>query len=167
MVNGNHMEVLFSGTDIDWHTRQKRLLQPVFAMSHIVKYESGMDDTINVFIDQLHARFVTVAPPGRSFDAMTWFTFFSLDVVTQMAFGARYGFLEQGIDVDSYVGTMHMIETLWLYVRFLSGDHFALTICKVHADVIPGQIDSEEPDPALVQSAWLVRSETALRRTHV
>ena len=132
-TNGVFHEALFSGTDIGWHTRQKRLLNPLFSTSNVIRYEPTIDENIELLLRELRVRFVTPAKHGIAFDAVSWFAYFSLDTVVQMTFGARFGFLVQGKDVDSYLETLHTVETFWVYVRGLfNGGSSAKRIYSSH-----------------------------------
>lgn len=48
---------------------------------------------------------------------MEWFAYFSLDVITDITFGERSGFLETGTDVGGIISQNGKIMESWLYVR--------------------------------------------------
>jgi hypothetical protein len=43
--------------------------------------------------------------------------YFSADVISEMTFGERTGFLEAGTDVENIIGGVRLVFAPWLYVR--------------------------------------------------
>lgn len=112
-MQGQINEVLFSGLDMNWHDRQRRLLTSAFSMSQMVKYESCVNDNINLFIEQLHKRF---AATGAAMDVMEWATYWSLEVIYDLTFGERAGYVEEGKDVNGVISGIREMDAWWLYV---------------------------------------------------
>jgi cytochrome P450 len=115
-MNGVLMEVLFSGTNITWHDRQRRLINSAFSLSQLIKYEPWVEDTVNVFIAKLHEKFISEDSPAPIMNMMEWFAYFSLDVITDITFGERSGFLETGTDVGGTITQTRKMMEPWLYV---------------------------------------------------
>ena len=115
-VQGVITEVLFSGLDVKWHDRQRRLINSAFSMTQMVKYEPWVDDNIALFIQQLRKQFVAKEGPGATMNVMEWATYFSLDLIYEITFGERIGFVEEGRDVNGIIGAVHQTCAPWLYV---------------------------------------------------
>lgn len=109
-------EVLFSGLDREWHDRQRRVVSSAFSMTQMVKYEPWVNDNIALFINQLRTRFVTKGGPGATMDVMEWATYFSLDLIHEITFGERAGFIQEGRDVNGVIDGVHKMMAWTLYV---------------------------------------------------
>lgn len=74
-------------------------------MTNLVSFESYVDTTMCVFCDQLDARFVSNArgEEARTCDFGEWLQFFAFDVIGEITFSRRLGFLERGDDVDGII----------------------------------------------------------------
>ena len=86
-------------------------------MSEMIKYEPWVDDTINVFIDEIRKRFLsldTVEPPVLDF--MQWGSYYTVDAASEVVYGERTGFLEQGRDVNDIPSSSRQMMRPWLWV---------------------------------------------------
>jgi hypothetical protein len=70
-------------------------------MSNVMKLEPLMDQTLQVLFGQLDSRFVG---SERTFDLSKWLQFFAFEVMGTISFSKRYGFLEDGRDVNGLLG---------------------------------------------------------------
>ena len=69
--------------------------------------EPAVDACSNLFIDRLGP----FADSGQSFDLGIWLEYYAFDVVGEMTFSKRMGFLEQGKDVDGMLrGIVGMLQ---------------------------------------------------------
>lgn len=82
----------------------------------MIKYEPRVDDTVKVFITKLRETFVSEESPGLVMNMMLWFGYFSLDVITDITFGERAGFLATGTDVGGTITQNRKMMEPWLYV---------------------------------------------------
>ena len=112
-------EVLFSGLDKEWHDRQRRVVGSAFSVTQMVKYEPWVDDNIQIFIQQLRKRFVTKQGPGATMNLMDWAAYLSLDLLHEITFGERAGFMEEGRDVNGVIAGVHKMMSGALYVSDL------------------------------------------------
>ena len=111
---------LLSSTDEKWHDRQRRLIQPAFSLSQVIRYEPWVDGTIALFLDKMSSMFAGKAGPGGVVNLMEWLGYFSADVISEMTFGERTGFLEAGQDVHNIIGGVRQVFAPWLYARYPS-----------------------------------------------
>lgn len=73
-------------------------------MTNLVSFESYVDSTMRVFCDQLDARFVKNGGGNSpACDFGQWLQLFAFDVIGEITFSHRLGFLEQGEDVDGII----------------------------------------------------------------
>lgn len=72
----------------------------------MVSYEPLVDATTDVFLHETEKRF---ARTGEICDFSRWLQFYAFDVIGQVSFSKRLGFLEQNEDVDGIVGAIAKI----------------------------------------------------------
>ena len=75
-------------------------------MSNLRSFEKYVDSTISVFFSQLESRFVDTAKPC---DLGTWLQWFAFDVMGEITFSRRLGFLERDEDIGG------IAESIWRY----------------------------------------------------
>ena len=76
-------------------------------MSNLVSFEPYVDSTMRVFCDQLEARFVlNCGPKPPPCDFGQWLQMFAFDVIGEITFSKRLGFLERGEDVDGVIASI-------------------------------------------------------------
>ncbi|RDL29798.1 uncharacterized protein BP5553_10663 [Venustampulla echinocandica] len=83
------------------HTQKRSLLTQFYKMSHLLKSESLVDDTIDSFCKHLD-RF---ADEGTVCKMDEWLLFFAWDVISQLTFSRPMGFMDEGKDYSGLLGT--------------------------------------------------------------
>ncbi|KAH9894570.1 cytochrome P450 [Xylariomycetidae sp. FL2044] len=87
---------LFATQDEKLHRMLKKPIASVYSMSNLTSFELLVDTTIEVFLGQLRTRFVEPA---------------KFDVVGEITFSRRLGFMEQGVDIDGIMASIwHWFE---------------------------------------------------------
>ena len=92
-------------------------------MSSLVSYEPRVDSTTDAFIQQTEQRY---SSSGQSCNFSRWLQFFAFDVIGDLTWSKRIGFVEQDKDVDGIVkfigdflsyagpiGQMPFLDLLW------------------------------------------------------
>ncbi|MCJ1258546.1 hypothetical protein MMC24_006379 [Lignoscripta atroalba] len=105
-VKGKAIPGLFATQDENHHRILKRPIAGIYSMSNLVSFEPYVDSTMRVFFEQLEKRFVR---PGEICDFDKWLQMFAFDVIGEITFSKRLGFLERGEDVDG------IMENSWKY----------------------------------------------------
>lgn len=113
VAHGKVVPTIFSTQDESVHELMKRPIAQVYAMGNLKTYESLVESTGSVFFDKLGK----LADNGEVFDLGMWMHWFAIDVIMEITFGERVGFLEREEDVD---GIMEMIERRFAYVAVVS-----------------------------------------------
>ena len=113
VAHGRVVPTIFSTRDESVHEAMKRPIAQVYAMSNLRSYESLVESTESLFLDKLGK----LADEGRRVDLGTWLHWFATDVVLEITFGSRMGFLVGLVDVDGILG---MIEKRFWYVAVVS-----------------------------------------------
>lgn len=68
-------------------------------MNSAAKYEPLIESTISAFLKELDERFADKEGRDGIIDFSTWLSFFTFDVISDLTYSARHGFLEQGKDM--------------------------------------------------------------------
>jgi hypothetical protein len=113
VAHGKVVPTIFSTRDESVHEIMKRPIAQVYAMSNLKTYEPLVESTESLLISKLEK----LADEGRTFDLGTWMHWFATDVIMEMTFGKRLGFLEREEDVD---GILETIEGRFWYVAVVS-----------------------------------------------
>ena len=79
-------------------------------MSALVQYEPFVDNTTKLFLDQTERLFAG-KPEGCDFTR--WLQFYAFDVIGEITYSKRHGFVEKNEDID---GIVAYLGKLFLYV---------------------------------------------------
>ncbi|KAL8833026.1 MAG: hypothetical protein Q9170_004554 [Blastenia crenularia] len=101
IARGSRLPSLFSTTDEQYHAQLRRSVNNAFSMSALVQYEPFVDDTTNKFLDQTEALF---SSKHATCDFARWLQWYAFDVIGQITYCKRHGFIERAEDVDGMVG---------------------------------------------------------------
>jgi cytochrome P450 len=110
VVKGHTLPSLFSTTDNDFHMQFRRCVNSAFAMSALVQYEPFVDNTTKLFLKQTERLYID--KPGAC-DFTRWLQFYAFDVIGEITYSKRHGFIEKNEDVD---GIVAYLTKLFLYV---------------------------------------------------
>ena len=106
---GEILQSLFGTQDQDYHGRLRRLVSNSFSMSTIVQYEPRVNETTQAFLDQTEKLYVST---GKICDFKLWLQYFAFDVITEITYSRRVGFIDRGEDVD---GIIEWLDKLFDY----------------------------------------------------
>lgn len=70
-------------------------------MSTLIQYEPFVDSTTELFLSQTERLY---ADSGASCDFSRWLQFYAFDVIGEMTYSKRHGFLEENKDIDGIIG---------------------------------------------------------------
>ncbi|GAB1315668.1 Cytochrome P450 monooxygenase andK [Madurella fahalii] len=110
VVKGHSLPSLFSTTDNDFHMQFRRCVNSAFAMSALVQYEPFVDNTTKLFLKQTERLYID---KPRACDFTRWLQFYAFDVIGEITYSKRHGFIEKNEDVD---GIVAYLTKLFLYV---------------------------------------------------
>jgi cytochrome P450 len=101
VVNGRRLPSLFSSQDETYHARYRRCVNGAFSMSNMVSYEPLVESTLSVFLDQTEKLFES---RGSVCNFGRWLQFFAFDVIGELTWSKRIGFIERNEDVSGIIG---------------------------------------------------------------
>jgi len=94
---------LFSTRDELYHRGQKRPVANAYSMTSLLAKEAAIDSCSQLFTEKLGQ----FADRNSPVDMGSWFQYYAFDVIGELSFAKKLGFLEKGQDVD---GMMEAIE---------------------------------------------------------
>ncbi|KAK4225578.1 cytochrome P450 [Podospora fimiseda] len=124
MSRGKAVQGLFNTQDENLHRALKRPIAGYYSMTNLVEFEPYVDTTIKFFLKRLEE---VQKQSRKACDLGTWLQWFAFDVMGELTFSKRLGFLDEAKDVDgimasiwnvfqysSWVGQMPWIDKLWV-----------------------------------------------------
>ncbi|TGJ87215.1 hypothetical protein E0Z10_g1517 [Xylaria hypoxylon] len=99
---------LFADRSIQRHANNRRQLQNTYSMTSLVSYEPYVNQCADIF----SRRLCELGEAGVSVDMGHWMQCYAFDVIGQITFGKRIGFLDRGADIQ---GIMRVIEKQLMY----------------------------------------------------
>ncbi|KAK3332588.1 cytochrome P450 [Cercophora scortea] len=125
MIGGRRIPGLFHTQDNDVHRALKKPIAGIYSMTNLVEFEPRVDSTIRFLLQRLDD--TQKADPSGSVDLGTWLQWFAFDVMGEITFSKRLGFLDEARDIEgimgsiwdglvkvSYLGQMPWLELIWL-----------------------------------------------------
>ncbi|KAL4863247.1 hypothetical protein BDV12DRAFT_177740 [Aspergillus spectabilis] len=107
---------LFPDRDIKRHSETRKRFSSLYSMSSLVHYEEFVDQSADVFFQRLSE----FAERDVKFNLGEWFQFYAFDVIGQITYGQRFGFLDKGHDID---GTIGALQNLMAYSSLIGIYH--------------------------------------------
>lgn len=97
---GERLESLFSTKNEEYHAKYRRCVNNAFSMSSLVNYEPLVDSTMDAFVEQTRRRYCNT---DARCNFSRWLQFFAFDVIGELTWSKRLGFVERDEDVDGIV----------------------------------------------------------------
>ncbi|KAK1775550.1 cytochrome P450 [Copromyces sp. CBS 386.78] len=103
---------LFGTLDNTYHSRLRRLATPAFAMSNLVThYEPRVDNAIRTFLSQTAKLYASTCASDDEDEKTTcnlvrWLQFFAFDVIAEITYSKRLGFIDREEDVDGIIESL-------------------------------------------------------------
>ncbi|PWY65419.1 pisatin demethylase [Aspergillus eucalypticola CBS 122712] len=128
--DGTVLDNVSSTRDEKKHSVLRRAVANAYSLGTLVEYESLVDSTTRCFFEQLESRFVKT---GEVCPLSRWVQMYAFDIIGELTFSKRFGFLEGGKDIDNmiyhtgkamdYIGIMGQLPFLDEYVRLKGFGH--------------------------------------------
>ncbi|KAL6704159.1 hypothetical protein ACN47E_008719 [Coniothyrium glycines] len=99
---------LFTDRNVKRHGETRRMVASMYAMSAVVSYEKHVDDCTEIF----QTRLEEMAERRVAVDMAHWFQCFAFDMIGNITYGKRYGFLDEGKDIEH---TMRALDKAMSY----------------------------------------------------
>ncbi|KAF9888983.1 hypothetical protein FE257_008153 [Aspergillus nanangensis] len=103
---GEILQSLFGTQDQGYHGRLRKFVSSAFSMGSIVQYEARVNETARVFLEKTEELY---AKTGARVDMKLWLQFFAFDVITEVTYGKRVGFVDNVEDVEGIIAWLDRI----------------------------------------------------------
>lgn len=103
---------LFSDLDPHRHSTQRRKFSSFYSMSALITYEPFVNSCSTLLTSRLHS----LASSRQVIDLQHWLQCYAFDVIGEITFGSRFGFLDMGEDKE---GVFNAIDRRGSYSTFV------------------------------------------------
>ncbi|PPJ56321.1 hypothetical protein CBER1_00626 [Cercospora berteroae] len=93
---------LFPDRNMHRHAETRRKFQSMYAMSSLLHYESYVEAAQDVF----NQRLVEMCEDGRTVNMHHWLQCYAFDVIANITFSRRFGFLDAGKDIENMMASL-------------------------------------------------------------
>ncbi|KAJ5983199.1 hypothetical protein N7481_005298 [Penicillium waksmanii] len=96
---------VFADRNIKRHSDTRKRFTSLYSMSSLVHYEPFVNDCAELF----NRRLIEFTENTKSFNLGHWFQCYAFDVIGNITFGERFGFLDKGEDIDGAMTAVHKV----------------------------------------------------------
>ncbi|KAK5382251.1 hypothetical protein LTR20_006117 [Exophiala xenobiotica] len=93
---------LFTDSDIQRHAHDRRMVSAAFSMTAVTEMEDFISDCVTMF----ETRLGEFADKKEPIDMAHWLQCYAFDVIGEITFARRFGFLDKGEDVGDIMKTL-------------------------------------------------------------
>ncbi|PHH90859.1 hypothetical protein CDD83_2415 [Cordyceps sp. RAO-2017] len=112
-----HVDNIFSMTDDRQHKTLKSKMGPGYSGREMGGFEPGIDKHVGAFVRLIERKYLSTAHEYRPMDLALKCNYFALDVISELGFGAAFGFLREDRDLYRYNA---LTRRFFPFVMFLS-----------------------------------------------
>ncbi|EXJ92679.1 cytochrome P450 oxidoreductase [Capronia epimyces CBS 606.96] len=94
---------LFPERDMKRHAETRKRFQAMYSMSSLVNYEGYVDECAEIFCKRLAG----FAAHGDTIDMAHWLQCYAFDVIGDITYSQRFGFLDKGEDIAGLLRALH------------------------------------------------------------
>lgn len=98
---------IFTETNEQAHAQKKRHASNAYSMASMQNLSAYIEDTQKLLTNQLDRM---CDSPERTCDLGEWLHFFAFDVLGEIAFSRKFGFLESGCDLEGAIKTIDDVQ---------------------------------------------------------
>jgi hypothetical protein len=109
LAKGVPLKTLFTSTDEAFHAKLRRAVNNAYTMSSLVQFEPLVDSAIHEFVSQLRNRFADKSGHDSILDLGEWLQYFAFDVICELTYSKRMGFIEHGRDVENIISDLQWV----------------------------------------------------------
>lgn len=145
---------LFSETNEEKHTKRRKIVSPAYQMSSVLRNEPAIDECITLFTKQVRE----LAVKKEVINLGEWINFYPHDVLGPVLFSRRFGYLETGGDVGSFLNALDKAVP-FIYVIAAASNYMrkALMFLSIF---IPGTLGHLQ---AIQATTYAAKQQTQLR----
>ena len=96
---------LFPDRNIQRHADTRRKFQSLYSLSSLLQYEQYVDETQHIF----QQRLTEMTTSSKIVDIHHWLQCYAFDVIGNITYGRRFGFLDEGKDVQNCMASLQSV----------------------------------------------------------
>ncbi|PYH41760.1 cytochrome P450 [Aspergillus saccharolyticus JOP 1030-1] len=96
---------LFTDRNIKRHSETRKRFSSLYSMSSLLHYEEFADQCAEIVCERL----TEFAQSGQTFDLHYWLQCYAFDVIGDITFGQRFGFLDKGEDIEGAIAALQKV----------------------------------------------------------
>lgn len=93
---------LFVLRDIKKHSEERKKFQNLYSMSSMLSYEGYVDHCVDIFVQKMSG----FCDSGETIDLAHWLQCYAFDVIGEITYSERFGFLNAGEDVGGAISAL-------------------------------------------------------------
>jgi cytochrome P450 len=113
------LTTLFTTRDEAFHSKLRRSINNAYTMSSLVQFEPLVDSTITELVTQMHSRYANQSGDTGLVDFGAWLQYFAFDVICELTYSKRIGFVERGADVEDILADLQKFVNYSAVVRLV------------------------------------------------
>ncbi|EGP91812.1 unnamed protein product [Zymoseptoria tritici ST99CH_3D1] len=110
---------LFPDRDPQRHANKRRMFQSMYALSSLLHYEKYVEAVQSIFQERLSE----ISCDGKQVDLHHWLQCYAFDVVGNITYGRRFGFLDEGQDVGQMITSLDSVLKYATFMGIFSWAH--------------------------------------------
>ncbi len=151
LAKGTPLKTLFTSTDEAFHAKLRRSVSSAYAMTSLVQFEPLVDSTTTEFLKQLKQRYADKPDSHAIVDFGAWLQYYAFDVICELTYSKRLGFVERGQDVENIISSLEWLLNYAAVVSTTQNITNLLTTISDWPGACSRQAASEEPISPLAQ----------------
>ena len=110
-MKGAKIPDVFATRDEDLHRRMRKPVANLYSIANLTTFEPLVVSTIEFFFSRLDELFTN---KPKDFNLCDWLQLFTFDIMGEVTFSRRLGFLERGGDIDG------VMENNWKFFKMVA-----------------------------------------------
>lgn len=98
-----HLDNILSETNVDIHDKRRAKMAGAYAGKENPQLEKDVDDQIASWVNLIKAKYISDGGSLKPMDVTLQTQYFTLDVITSLAYGKAFGYLERDEDIYDYI----------------------------------------------------------------
>jgi hypothetical protein len=108
-----YVDSIFSEMNVPIHDARRAKMATAYSGKENPTLESDIDKCIQSFINLIRTKYITTGADIKPMDFGVKAQFFTLDVITKVAYGSEFGYLTKDEDLHGYIKTTEDLVT-WI-----------------------------------------------------
>jgi hypothetical protein len=98
-----HIDNILSEQDVKIHDERRAKMAGAYAGKENPELEKDVDDQVTNWVNLIRTKYISTGELLRPMDLATQTQYFTLDVITSLAYGKAFGFLAKDEDLFDYI----------------------------------------------------------------